>query len=69
MLVVFSSIFVVDTKIIFHYNFLALLMVSIDNNTINIYDVDYRDIIVGLTKTEAINLLSNAYLNENSGSL
>ena len=49
-----------------------VLMMSIDINSIvilNIYGVDYRCIIVGISKIEAINLLKNADLREKSGSL
>lgn len=47
-------------------------MINTDIDSIvilNIFDLDYRYIIFGLTKQEAINLLKIADLIENSGSL
>ena len=48
-----------------------VLIMSIDLNIItilNIDGVDYRCIIAGISKSEAINLLRNADLSEKSGS-
>ena len=48
-----------------------VLIMSIDFNIItilNIDGIDYRCIIAGISKSEAINLLRNAYLSEKSGS-
>ena len=49
-----------------------ILMVSIDIKNItvlNINGLDYRFIIVGICKSEAINLLKNANFSDKSGSL
>ena len=46
-----------------------VLMMYINIFILNIHDVDCRCIIVGINKTEVMNLLRNADLSENSGSL
>ena len=48
-----------------------VLIMFVDINSIailNIYDIDYRCIIVGITKSEAIVLLRNADFSEKTGS-
>ena len=48
------------------------LMISISINStaiLNIHSVDYRCIIIGISKSEATNLLKNVDLSESCGSL
>ena len=55
-----------------HNGCLGVLMISIDVNSIvilNIHGVYYCCIIVGISKSEAKNLLRNADLSKNSGAL
>ena len=52
--------------------FYDVLMMSIDINSIailNIHSVDYCCIVVGVTESEALNLLRKAGLSEKSDSL
>ena len=47
-----------------------MMSIEIKNITVlNINGLDYRFIIVGISKSEAINLLKNANLSDKSGSL
>ena len=55
-----------------HNSCYDVLMMSIDINsiaTLNNHGVDYYCIIIGISKREAINVLRNADLSENSRSL
>ena len=49
------------------YNFLMMSMNLSDTAILNIKSVDYRCIISGIRKNEAINLMQNANLMKKSG--